>query len=250
MSILIIEPARVYQQLLANMLESHSIDYHIVEDGKAALQYTGNVEIICTARQLPDMLGSEFCLRYRAQAAGQSADTALPILMWSADIDSEVKKVAKQSGITAVFARNNITDLFANILQHYNAHKSGQICKVLLIEDSVTMAMIMRAQLEKSGFTVTHYTNGKQATENLLQDEFNLLLTDIILEGEMTGLDVLKFVRGQDEPLKHLPVIAATGVEDPQMHEQLWQAGLDGLVKKPLDIDVFTDLVEKLLASN
>lgn len=243
MSILIIEPARVYQQLLADMLASHAIDYHIVENGKAALQYTGNVEVICTARQLPDMLGSEFCLRYRKQAA----DTALPILMWSADIDSEVQKEAKRSGITAMFARNQIDELFANILQHYHAGKSGQQRKVLFIEDSVTMAMIMRAQLEKSGFNVTHLTNGEQATETLLQARFDLLLTDIILEGGMSGLDILKFVRQQAAPLKHLPVIAATGVEDPQVLDQMWQAGLDGLVKKPLDAEEFARLVAKLL---
>ena len=64
-------------------------------------------------------------------------------------------------------------------------------------------------------------------------DPFDLVTLDLHMK-EMHGLEVLQHIRSRLATAA-LPVIVATGSDDPAVEMQLFQAGADDFVVKPVD---------------
>jgi PAS domain S-box-containing protein len=65
--------------------------------------------------------------------------------------------------------------------------------KVLLAEDDVAVAGITQAMLAQLGHTVTCASNAEQALQALRSDApFDLLMTDVIMPGDMDGVDLAR----------------------------------------------------------
>ena len=83
---------------------------------------------------------------------------------------------------------------------------------VLLVEDEVTIRMILAEALADAGFTVTEAASGEAAL--LLFDEapaFDLLLTDVHMPGRVSGVDLACALRAR---WPAVPVVFVTGRPD------------------------------------
>jgi two-component system NtrC family sensor kinase len=86
---------------------------------------------------------------------------------------------------------------------------TGHKAKVLLVEDSEEVAQVSREYLERIGHTVVTVTNGVDALAALGNVRgIDIVLSDIVMPGEMDGLDVARQVRTQ---FPGLPIILVTG---------------------------------------
>ncbi len=73
----------------------------------------------------------------------------------------------------------------------------------------------------------------------------DVVLTDVSLKGELTGADLLKFIRTEFGYGKgKLPVLVMTGDENPDNQAALIRAGANDLVEKPVEERL---LITKLL---
>lgn len=89
------------------------------------------------------------------------------------------------------------------------AQPPGHKAKVLLVEDSEEVAQVSREYLERIGHTVVTVTNGVDALAALGNVRgIDIVLSDIVMPGEMDGLDVARQVRTQ---FPGLPIILVTG---------------------------------------
>jgi CheY-like chemotaxis protein len=61
---------------------------------------------------------------------------------------------------------------------------------VLFVEDDLLAASVVRHALEQLGHRVTHAGTAKDALVHLAQTRFDLLFTDIVMPGDMSGLDL------------------------------------------------------------
>jgi CheY-like chemotaxis protein len=87
-----------------------------------------------------------------------------------------------------------------------------------------------------------------QLIDEALQDSRKLpdiVLSDVYLKGDLTGMDLLKIIR-QDKAInkKQLPIVVMTGDSDPRNQKQLIQLGANDLVQKPIEERL---LITKLL---
>ena len=75
---------------------------------------------------------------------------------------------------------------------------------ILLVEDEHTVRVTTRRLLESKGYRIREATNGREALEvwQSHAGEIALLLTDIIMPGEMTGRDLAEQLWGQRPALK------------------------------------------------
>ncbi len=89
------------------------------------------------------------------------------------------------------------------------AQAAAPKAKVLLVEDSEEVAQVSREYLERIGHTVVTVTNGVDALAALSNVRgIDIVLSDIVMPGEMDGLDVARQVRMQ---FPGLPIILVTG---------------------------------------
>jgi len=77
---------------------------------------------------------------------------------------------------------------------------------ILVIEDEIQIARVLKVELEYEGYKVTVEYNGKTGLETALNADVDLVLLDVMLP-ELNGIEVLRRIRREKE---NLPVILLT----------------------------------------
>jgi PAS domain S-box-containing protein len=85
--------------------------------------------------------------------------------------------------------------------------------RALLVEDNVEVANVVASMLETMGFTVETIDRAAVALTRLEESgaEFRILLSDVVMPGGMTGLDLARVVR---ERFPALPLVLMSGYND------------------------------------
>jgi PAS domain S-box-containing protein len=118
---------------------------------------------------------------------------------------------------------------------------------ILVAEDSPTQAEQVRSLLEQQGYRVTLARSGEEALERLDAEDFDLVLSDIVMPG-MNGYDLCRRVkeRGSQAPL---PVVLLTSLADPTDIVRGLEAGADNYITKPYEPDQLLARIRRVLDS-
>ncbi len=100
--------------------------------------------------------------------------------------------------------------------------------RVLVVEDDRKTAELVKLYLERAGYTVAVAHDGGTALEKMRQEEFDLVVLDIMLPG-MDGLSVCRQVRLDSD----VPVIMLTARVAESDRLQGFDSGADDYVVKP-----------------
>ena len=100
--------------------------------------------------------------------------------------------------------------------------------RILLVEDEINIAQIVREYLLKEGFDVQHEVSGIKALEIFNTQDFDLLLLDLMLPG-MSGLELCKAVRQHSQ----VPIIMLTARVDEIDRLIGLEMGADDYICKP-----------------
>jgi CheY-like chemotaxis protein len=118
---------------------------------------------------------------------------------------------------------------------------------ILVVEDDPQTRLLIRTALQKSGYRVTEVADGKSAIARLGAEDGNFDLASLDLQlPDMNGFQVLQTLRDQLRTAM-LPVIIATGTDDPKVQKQLFDAGADDFIVKPVDPARYVKRVEAVL---
>lgn len=104
--------------------------------------------------------------------------------------------------------------------------------KILIVEDDLRVAELIRRGLEEQGFICTLVYDGISGKKMALQNEFDLMITDIILP-KMDGLDLCKVIR-ENQP--NLPIIMLTALGTTDDKVEGFDAGADDYLVKPFEM--------------
>ncbi len=103
--------------------------------------------------------------------------------------------------------------------------------RVLLADDAADLRLLARYILEVKGITVTEACNGREAVDQALASEHDLILLDL----QMPVLDGMAAVKELRAAGYGGPVMALTGCTMSEDIRACLQAGFDGHLSKPLD---------------
>lgn len=117
--------------------------------------------------------------------------------------------------------------------------------RTLLIEDNVQNSYLATYLLEKSGYQVTHASDGVKAIDIAKSATFDVILLDIQLPS-MDGYSVAKALREIDS-LGNVTIIAVTSYAMVGDKEKAVAAGCNGYIEKPIDPDKFIPDIEKIV---
>lgn len=112
---------------------------------------------------------------------------------------------------------------------------------ILYIEDDTNNRILVRRILTAQGVTVQEADNARDGIEMALQNPPQLILMDISMP-EMDGLTATAHIRNMPA-IQHVPIIALTAHAMEGDREMALDAGCDGYISKPIDIDSFIDQV-------
>jgi CheY-like chemotaxis protein len=118
---------------------------------------------------------------------------------------------------------------------------------VMVVDDDADARVLLRSALEGAGFRVSEAADGKDALAVLGAgiEPITLVTLDVQMK-EMHGLETLRRIRSMVRTT-HLPVVVATASDDPQVEMELFAAGADDYVVKPIDPPRFVLRVQAVL---
>ncbi len=125
---------------------------------------------------------------------------------------------------------------------------------ILLVEDNHELAWHWQERLEKESFRVVHETSLQNAINALDEIAFDLVITDIAIEGGFSdlsvagGLAVISYIALNLDPQPK--VIATSGLEE---NAQLVERGFQNIksfrsMRKPFSLDTLVSVVNEVLA--
>lgn len=114
--------------------------------------------------------------------------------------------------------------------------------RVLLVEDTLTQAMLYQHMLEKRGFKVKIARSGKQALEQIEKDKPAVVLTDINMP-DMNGFELSSAIKNNDTTCDIIVILLTTTLSPEAIFDCL-NCGADEINLKGLKEDAFLDLME------
>ncbi|MBX3168825.1 MAG: response regulator [Candidatus Eremiobacteraeota bacterium] len=116
--------------------------------------------------------------------------------------------------------------------------------KILVLEDDPVMRESLNEALEDEGYSVVAVGGALEAVEAARRQAFDLVVTDIRMEG-MDGLEALERVKLQQPEVRSLVVTGYASEEDTLRAFRLSAAGY---LKKPFRLEDFLDMVASLIS--
>jgi len=117
---------------------------------------------------------------------------------------------------------------------------------ILYVEDNPDNRMLVRRILTAENYKVLEATNAVQAINLLETTTPDLILMDINMP-DMDGYTLTTRIRSMPG-LERVPILALTANVMRGDKEKTLEAGCDGYIQKPLDVDQLIREIEKFLA--
>ncbi|TVP91756.1 ATP-binding protein [Alkalibacterium sp.] len=83
---------------------------------------------------------------------------------------------------------------------------------VLLVEDDISMAMMLSESLKSYGFNVIHYLNNENIVEIVKERKLLGIVVDLMLEDGISGWDLIHTLQ-KNEETKNIPIIVSSAIE-------------------------------------
>ncbi len=119
---------------------------------------------------------------------------------------------------------------------------------VLLAEDSKTSQLLLTTLLRTSGAQVRVVADGSAAVDEIRKSGgyFDAVLMDLHMP-LMDGIEATRAIRALPAPANAVPIIGITAEEDPARLAILREAGMQGVLTKPVDLAALYHTLAKVL---
>lgn len=118
---------------------------------------------------------------------------------------------------------------------------------VLVVEDNATNRKVLSAQLSILGIIADVANDGQQALDMLERKRYDMVLTDVHMP-RLNGYQLVEQIRKDDAYTdSHIPVIAITANALDEDKARCIEAGMDGHISKPIDINTLDAVFNKWL---
>jgi CheY-like chemotaxis protein len=115
---------------------------------------------------------------------------------------------------------------------------------ILIVEDLPALTLTYRLIFEADGWTAVCAENKDTAIEALENLSFDVVFTDLNLEQEHDGLEVVRAAKKQEQSPA---IIVVSGYLDPEVEQSAYSEGADLVLAKPVQVPFLKAEIQRLL---
>ncbi|MBO4324083.1 MAG: response regulator transcription factor [Lachnospiraceae bacterium] len=116
------------------------------------------------------------------------------------------------------------------------------MCRILLAEDNDNLREVMTDYLEDNGFQVTAVPNGAEAWDAFCEQDFRLVLLDVMMP-RMNGFEVCRRIRAKED----VPILFLTARAQEEDQLRGYALGADEYIVKPFSLPVLVAKCKAIL---
>jgi DNA-binding response OmpR family regulator len=129
------------------------------------------------------------------------------------------------------------------VLRHLESSRlSATAPRILLVDDELSFQKLLAYPLRKEGYDVIPALDGREALERLRDDNFDLVVLDVMLP-RMDGFDVCRAIRSRST----VPIIMLTAKTEEIDKVLGLELGADDYITKPFSVREFRSRVKAVL---
>ena len=255
--ILVVDSSEVARTIIVRILNEEMPDTEIITCGTVqeacAWLERSQFDLITTALMLRDKDGLELSRYVRASHHHHYT----PTIVVSGDADARLLREGFAAGVTDYFDKSLGYRAFAGFIKSFMQRNSGLVGRILYVEDSQLAATMLTRLMERHGLQVVHTARAEEALQLLREtatggpreDEgFDIVITDFFLQGHLTGGDLLHAIRARFHySQQEMPVLVLTGSEVAETQVEVFHAGGNDFVAKPIVEEVLMARIRSLL---
>ena len=235
MKVLVVESSRFHQIMISQIFNNEGLVVRIANNCDEAIEALENevMDFVCTAFHLPCGLDG-IKLAQLIRTTPKTKDIPV-ILLTSNTIDNSFDH-AYDSGVTEIYNRSDINELSKDLKRSIQTKKNEINARVLFIEDSKTVATMMKRQMESMKITVEHFLSASEALKKFKESslEFDIIITDLLVEGELSGMGFIREIRKMIPDRSKLPILVISGFDDVTRRIELLKMGANDYIVKPI----------------
>jgi DNA-binding NtrC family response regulator len=114
--------------------------------------------------------------------------------------------------------------------------------RILLVDDELAILLTLRAILEMNGFEVETAASAREAEGKLVNGDFHMVITDMRMETETAGYDVIRMAKQQ----AYNPAVAILTAY-PSLGSDWKSRGAESMLVKPMNANDLLRQIEALL---
>ncbi len=247
MRALIVETNKAYRDLLDHIFAELGFDNDTCGSIAAAQTHADGAvyDVLCINQELSDGAGEKFvawCNRHEVHR-----NTPILLLTENPKLTSDELNVR----VDGVIHKLNKQQIEEQVVHFTELHLDPVFFegRILFVEDDETVATEILGQLQETGYQVSHFRRAEAASREFDKvtiygshaEAYDLAITELDLEGEMTGEDLVTRIRSYEDGRGFIPIMAITDENVDQRRIALYRSGVNDFLPKPI-------LHEELLA--
>ncbi|MHB1587276.1 MAG: GGDEF domain-containing response regulator [Acidiferrobacteraceae bacterium] len=247
--ILVIDSSRVSRKVISRALETEidadGVEITAVGTAQEALQILKRMrfDLITCSILLPDMYGVDLCKMIRKTDAHRFT----PFIVVTAEPHARLMREGFSAGVTDYYNKTQGFRDFVHFIRGFAERHAGLVGKVLYLEDSDADAEVTKGIMERHGLEVVRVASAEQALK-VVDGGFDLIVADFFLKDGLSGGDFLHTIRcGLRYSREELPVLMMTAREDRTMQAEIFHAGGNDFVTKPVMEEILISRIRSLL---
>jgi len=231
MKTLIVDRVKVYQQLIISALQEVATDLVTANTGNEALALLEKnaFDCICLSMYLDDINGIDLCKKIRKLPSYKYT----PVVLITSENEKELIKQANIAGITDIFVKDKTNEL-VSFIERFTQINEPIEGEVLYIEDDKSQRVVVNEMFESRGLKVDAFDNAEDAWSAFIKKHYHLVVTDLMLIGEMSGVMLINKIKRIDGAKGKTPILALTAYDDAPRRVSLYHMGIADYVTKPV----------------
>ncbi len=116
-----------------------------------------------------------------------------------------------------------------------------QKTKILILDDEPIVLKRLKPALEKSGYEVETFSRSLEASDRIMEQDFDIVITDL----KMEGLDGMEFLTRVKDRSPATEVIVITGFATMETARESFKKGVFDFLAKPFKLGEIKEVVAK-----
>ena len=254
------------RMILSKILENQGCRITLASDGnealmvlRAAVTAGDPFQVVILDMQMPDMDGEETLKAIKADPLISPVNVIILTSMGQRGDASRLEAIGCSGYLLKPIRQTQLCDAIVTVAnrksggadappphlvtRHTLNENQRDNVRILLAEDNPINQKLTVILLAKSGFKVDVVENGQQAVDAVSKGDYHVVLMDVQMP-VLDGLEATQRIREQEQPGKHIPIIAMTAHVMQGDQERCVEAGMDGYISKPLNPKELMDAIE------